>query len=63
MEFVIDTVGKVEVGTVKVLESSHKTFEAAAVSATAGFRFKPARINGHAVRQLTRQSVRFVATQ
>jgi len=61
LEFVIDTSGKVESGSVKVLESSHHAFEDAAVLATAGFRFRPARVNAHPVRQLTRQSVRFVA--
>ena len=62
LEFVIDTSGKVESGSVKVLESSHPAFKSAAVAATAGFRFRPARVNRLPVRQLTRQSVRFVAT-
>jgi TonB family protein len=62
LEFVIDTLGKVEPGSTKVLESTHPAFEAAAVSATAAFRFRPARVNARPVRQLTRQSVRFVAT-
>jgi TonB family protein len=61
-EFVIDTVGKVESGSIRVLQSSHQAFEAAAREAIAAAIFRPARLSNHPVRQLTRQSIRFVAT-
>jgi periplasmic protein TonB len=60
VEFVIDTSGRVEPGTVRSLESTHPAFEKAAEKAMLGSLFMPARLSGHPVRQLTRQSVRFV---
>jgi TonB family protein len=62
VEFVIDTTGKVERGSVKVIESTQPAFEAAARSAIVGSLFRPAHLRSVSVRQLTRQSVRFVAT-
>jgi TonB family protein len=62
VEFVIDTAGKVEGGSIRVLQSSHQAFEAAAREAVTGAMFRPARLSNHPVRQLTRQSIRFVAT-
>jgi TonB family protein len=63
VEFVIDTAGQVEPASIRVLESSHPAFEEAARAAIAGSRFQPARLSRHPVRQLTRQSVRFVSAQ
>jgi TonB family protein len=62
VEFVIDTAGKVESGSIRVLQSSHRAFEAAAREAMTAAIFRPARLSNHPVRQLTRQSIRFVAT-
>jgi len=59
-EFVIDTTGKVEPTSIRVLESTHEAFEAAARTALTGAIFRPARLSGRPVRQLTRQSIRFV---
>ena len=61
VEFVIDTTGHVEPGSVRSLQTSHPAFEDAAQEAVLGSLFKPARLSGHPVRQLTRQSVRFVS--
>jgi TonB family protein len=61
LEFVIDTTGRVEPASIKVLDSTRPAFEAAARTAVAGGIFRPARLSGRPVRQLTRQSVRFVA--
>jgi TonB family protein len=61
LEFVIDTAGRVEPTSIKVLESTRTAFEAAARTAVAGAVFRPARMTSHPVRQLTRQSIRFVA--
>ena len=62
VEFVIDTTGTVERGSIKVLQSTQPAFEAAARTAIAGSLFRPAHVRGVNVRQLTRQSVHFVAT-
>lgn len=61
VEFVIDTTGKVEPVSVKIIESTHPAFESAARRAIAGSIFRPAHLSTLPVRQLTRQSVRFVA--
>ena len=62
LEFVIDTAGKVERGSIRVLERTHEAFEASAREAMTGATFRPARMSSRPVRQLTRQSIRFVAT-
>jgi protein TonB len=62
VEFVVDTTGKVEAGSVRILESSHQAFEDAARGTVLGAAFRPARLNSRPVRQLTRQAIRFVAT-
>jgi TonB family protein len=61
LEFVVDTAGRVETESVRVVESSHGGFNDAARMAVLGARFHPARLRGHAVRQISRQQVRFVA--
>jgi protein TonB len=61
VEFVIDTAGHVEPGSVRSLESTYPAFEKAAQEAMLGSLFTPARLSGRPVRQLTRQSVRFVS--
>jgi TonB family protein len=61
VEFVIDTTGKVEPISIRVIESTHPAFESAAHKAIAGSIFRPAHLSTVPVRQLTRQSVRFVA--
>ena len=63
VEFVIDTTGRVQPASIRILESTHAAFEAAARAVMAGSIFRPARLSGHPVRQLTRQSVRFVKTR
>lgn len=60
VEFVIDTTGKVQPPSIRILESTHPDFAGAARAAVAGAIFRPAHLSDHAVRQLTRQSVRFV---
>lgn len=62
LEFVIDTSGKVERGSVRVVESSHPALENAARAAVLGARFRPAQLAGRPVRQITRQRVRFIAS-
>jgi TonB family protein len=61
VEFVIDTTGKVEPVSIRVIESTHPAFESAARRTITGSIFRPAHLSTIPVRQLTRQSVRFVA--
>lgn len=60
-EFVIDTTGRVQPASIRILESTHDAFAEAARAVVAAAVFRPARMSGHPVRQLTRQSIRFVA--
>lgn len=59
LEFVIDTTGHLERGSLRVLESTHPGFEAAALETLERSVFKPARVAGRAVRQRTLQSIAF----
>ena len=63
VEFVIDTTGRVQPASIRILESTHAAFEAAARAAIAGSLFRPARLRAHPVRQLTRQAIRVVAAR
>ena len=63
VEFVIDTTGRVEPVSIRVVESTHRGFDGSARAAVLGASFQPARLGPHSVRQLTRQRVRFVAAQ
>ncbi len=54
-QFVVDTSGHAEVGTFKVLKTSHELFAAAVKSALPGMRFLPAEVGGHRVKQLVQQ--------
>jgi protein TonB len=58
-QYVVDTTGRVEPGSWKVLRASHDGFREAAREAVEAGRFKPARIAGRAVRQLVQQTIRF----
>lgn len=50
LKFVIDTNGRVENGSVEVVNTSHDGFAGASVQAADKFRFRPAKIGGRAVR-------------
>lgn len=54
-QFVVDTTGRVEINTFKVLKTSHQLFEAAVRSALPGMRFIPAEVGQKRVRQLVQQ--------
>ena len=58
-QYVVDTTGRVEPGSWKVLRASHDGFREAAREAVEAGRFKPARIGGRPVRQLVQQTIRF----
>lgn len=58
-QFVVDTLGRVELPSIKVVRSSHDLFERAVRDALARARFHPARIGGVGVRQLVEQRFAF----
>lgn len=58
-QYVVDTTGRIQPGSWKVLRASHDGFREAAREAVEAGRFKPARIAGRPVRQLVQQSIRF----
>jgi protein TonB len=58
-QYVVDTTGRVELASWKVLRVSHDGFREAAREAILAGRFKPARISGRPVRQLVQQVIRF----
>jgi protein TonB len=58
-QYVVDTTGRVEHASWKVLKASHDGFREAAREAILAGRFKPARVGGRPVRQLVQQVVRF----
>lgn len=58
-QFVVDTLGRVEQGSFRALESTHDLFTAAVRDALGRARFKPAEAGGHRVRQLVEQSFSF----
>jgi TonB family protein len=59
LEFVVDTLGRVEPLSVRTLASAHPEFDAAARRVVLGSRFRPAHWRGQVVRQVARQSFRF----
>jgi len=59
-QFVVDTLGRVEPGSLRLLEATHDQFAAAVRTAlSARARFKPAEAGGHKVRQLVEQTFTF----
>lgn len=59
MQFVVDTAGRVEDDSWRVLETTHAAFTEAVREAILASRFRPARVRGRAVRQLVRLPVSF----
>ena len=58
-QFVVDTLGRVEQGSLQVLQSTHDLFVAAVRDALARARFRPAEVGGRKVRQLVEQTFTF----
>lgn len=54
-QFVVDTTGRIEPGSFKVLKTSHQLFEAAVRAVVPGMRFIPAEVGNKRVRQLVQQ--------
>jgi TonB family protein len=59
LEAIIDTLGHPEPGSIRVITSTHRAFEAAATAAMRRALYQPGRVQGHRVRVLVRQPVRF----
>lgn len=62
-QFVVDTLGRVERGSVRVLDASHELFASSVRDALVRARFKPAEAGGHLVRQLAEQTFTFRITK
>jgi protein TonB len=58
-QFVVDTLGRVEAGSVKILSTSHDLFGTAVRDALMRARFTPAEAGGRKVRQLAEQVFTF----
>jgi len=63
VQFVVDTSGRVEMPTFKVLKSSHDLFTNAVRQALSTMRFYPAEIGGRKVKQLVQQPFNFTLTR
>lgn len=61
--FVVDTLGRVEPASIRVLASAHPLFEPAVQTALLQTRFRPARVRGGPVRQLVQQQFLFALTR
>lgn len=59
VEFVVNENGRVDMGSVKVIQSADAQFTASVRTALAGMRFSPARVGGRNVRQYVRQPFTF----
>ncbi len=60
LEFVVDSAGRVEPGSPRILETTHELFSRAALVAVGTWRFRPGRIDGRAVKVRVRMPVDFV---
>jgi len=63
VQYVVDTLGRAEGSSFRVLRSTNKAFEDPAREAILAGKFKPARIRGQAVRQLVQQRISFTIGQ
>jgi protein TonB len=59
LEFIIDTAGRMEAASLRVLQSSNPGFDAAAGETVRRSVFRPARVRGSPVRQRTIQAIAF----
>ena len=59
LDYVVDTAGRAELGSLRVITSSHPAFDEAARASVLASRYQPARLRGRVVRQLVRQALSF----
>jgi len=62
-QFVVDTTGRAEMSTFKVLKSSHELFTQAVRNVLPQMRFYPAEIGGRKVKQMVQQPFTFALTK
>jgi protein TonB len=62
-QFVVDTSGRVEIGTFKVLKSSHELFTQAVKTSLQSAKYLPAEVGGRRVKQLVQQPFQFQLTK
>src|SRR3954447_2889757 len=62
-QFVVDTTGRFEPGSFKVLKSSHELFTNAVKNALSRMKFYPAEVGGRKVKQLVQQPFTFSLTK
>ena len=62
-QYVVDTTGRADVRTFKVLKSTHELFTKSVRNALADMRFEPAEIGGHKVKQLVQQPFTFALSR
>ena len=62
-QFVVDTTGRAEMGSYKVLKTTHELFGNAVKNALSGMRFIPAEVGGRKVRQLVQQPFTFAISK
>lgn len=62
-QFVVDTTGRVEANSIKILKSSHDLFTNAVQQALRAARYYPAEIGGRKVKQLVQQPFNFTLTR
>ncbi len=58
-DFIVDTLGRVTRGTIKVISSTNKAFEKPAIDALQTALFSPGRVQGAPVQVLVRQAISF----
>jgi len=63
VQFAVDTTGRVDMASVKVLESTHDLFSRAVRDALGSFRFRPAEVGGHHVQALAQMPFEFHITR
>lgn len=63
VQFAVDTLGRVDMASVKILQSTHDLFAAAVKDALKDFRFRPAVVEGHKVAALAQMPFDFQLTK
>jgi len=63
VQFVVDTIGRADLSSFKVLKSSHDLFTNSVKNALSQMRFYPAEIGGRKVKQLVQQPFNFTLTK
>ena len=58
-QFVVDTTGRADMSTLRILQSDHQLFSDAVRQVLPKLRFIPAEVGGTKVRQLVQQPFRF----